>query len=409
MSQSVLLSKKGMTQAQLATALADPGSAVGQKAAEVASIRRSPQAISGLGDSITYGDASLYQSQYTISTTYFGRLVMKSNGRLRYVQNWGFAGATTQQIIDSKLASCIADDSTLVMVMAGTNDIGAVGYNADTTLTNLTRIWDALLAAGKTPIVGTAPPRTGKVPEVTKLNVRIKHEAAKRNLPVVDLYAVWADPLTGIYQTQYNDGSDGGVHPNAAGAKAGAVAAWAVVQGLIADTPAVLLPSVVNDGANMLTDGIFTGALTSGVAAGWTINGGTTGVTYSVEDHAGWVGKAQVATLNNNTGTVYLSQTLTTGFAVGDRLHCCGRVDGVASGTTYMPYLVFSSGNPGQVRLINGTGLTIDANDWTWAVDCVVPPGTTAVALRLQASAGTGVVKWGQVGLYNLTALGLAA
>lgn len=372
-----------------------------------AAMSRSPQTISGLGDSITIGDSSQYGTQWGLSTTFFGRLVMKSGGRLRFVQNWGVAGYTTQQIIDNRLALALADASMLMTVLAGTNDVGQ-GVPLATTQENLATIWDSLLSAGKLPILFTIPPSdtVGLPGPISILNVWIRSEAARRRLPLVDAYAVLVDHTDGTYLAIYNDGD--GVHPNAAGRRAVAAEAWSVVSRLVPGGSVVPLPFSKIDAANLLTNGTFsTDANTDGVADGWTVNGGLTNVAYSLADHSGWAGKAQKVVLSGNTGA-YLSQTADAVWSVGDVLRFCGRVNVVvAGGTVWQPFLFFSNGSIGQFRPIAGATPAMDADDWVWCVDMAIPSGTTIVSVRLQAATGTGTVEWGQVGLYNLTALGL--
>lgn len=374
----------------------------------VAAISRSPQTISGLGDSITIGDSSLYGTQWSLSTTFFGRLVMTSGGRLRFVQNWGVAGHTTRQIIDTRLALAVADASTLVTVMAGTNDVGQ-GVPLATTQANLATIWDALIDAGKTPILFTIPPSDlpFNLAPTAILNAWIRSEADRRRLPLVDAYAALVDHTDGTFLAIYNDGD--GTHPNAAGRKAIAIEAWSVVSRLVPGGPVVPLPTSKVDSASMIVNGTFsTDANADGVADGWTAAGGTANIAYSLADRPGWRGRAQKAVLSGNTGA-FLTQSAPAGWAVGDVLRFCGRVNAVvADGTVWQPFLFFTGGAIGQMRPIAGQAPTMDADDWVWCVDMAIPNGTTIVSVRLQAGTGTGTVEWGQVGLYNLTALGIA-
>lgn len=391
----------------IATAITTSGSAVRGAVDTATTIRRSPQAISGLGDSITIGDGSNYGGQYSISTTYFGRVVMRSGGRLRYVNNWGLSGATSATIIEQKLPSCLADKSSLVLVTIGTNDTGSVSYDANQTQENLLYIWTALLEAGKTPIIATVPPRSTQIANVDRLNVWIRRMANVMNLPLVDIHTVLVDPATGQMKAQY---TGDGIHPNSAGRDAAAAAAWAVIDRMIPGGRVIPFPEHNADGANLLANSLFlTDANTDGLADSWTANNGLTGVTYSLVDHVGWTGKAQRVVVSGNAGS-YLSQGINTGYSVGDTLFFCGRVDAAVDGlgTTWQPYLSFTNGSMAQFRVIAGTAPTMDADEWMFGSEIVVPSGTTSIGIRMQASGGTGTVEWGQIGLYNLTALGLA-
>lgn len=53
-------------------------------------------------------------------------------------------------------------------------------------------------------------------------------------------------------------------------------------------------------------------------------------------------------------------------------------------------------------------GLVAPFTRGVWAQRFTVPTGTTSLLVGLQNAAGTGVVDWGQVGVYNLTRMGLS-
>jgi hypothetical protein len=102
------------------------------------------------------------------------------------------------------------------LISTGSND-AAVGVSAATFQANLLAIIAALRAAGITPILMTVPPRSAVYGTISEYNFRIARIASANSYPLIDAFAVLANPATEQYLSAYlNDG----IHPNPAGCQA---------------------------------------------------------------------------------------------------------------------------------------------------------------------------------------------
>jgi hypothetical protein len=97
---------------------------------------------------------------------------------------------------------------------------------------------------------------------------------------------------------------------------------------------------------------------------------------------------------------------------VGDRLQFSGRVQttGLLAAGSYwtMSLQMGASQLPGDII---GMYTSFSDSDGTWLAEGVVPAGTTTIKVNLQsgsAAGGSYTVKFGEVTIRNLTALGIA-
>lgn len=161
------------------------------------------------------------------------------------------------------------------LISAGSND-AAGSVSGATYQANMVAIIDALQAAGIRPVLMTTPPRTGVYGLLTEYNLRLRRLANLYGLPIIDAYAVLANPATEQYQAAYNSGD--GIHPSPAGCKAVASAALSSLVDVLS-RPADL--SALASGVNLYPGAAFaTDANVDGLADGNSASP-STGLAYS--------------------------------------------------------------------------------------------------------------------------------
>ncbi len=248
-----------------------------------AAARRKPQ-IALLGDSIPGQNFDL---GVTVATNFWSQ----AKGFLTWAQvlsrqrfapvyaspadgAFGSSGQTTTQIIAGDLAACAVSSADVVVVHAGTNDIGG-GVAPATIAANLQTIWDTLVAAGKTVVATTILPRNNGDTATSTLTQNLRdtnrlirsRAVTSRGVVLCDWYGALVDATTGLASTLYF--SDG-VHPNMAGAgRMGAVLA-PVLAGL---QPSAADPLALDnhDSRDVLPNSLMTG--TAGAKSGANLTG----------------------------------------------------------------------------------------------------------------------------------------
>lgn len=357
-----------------------------------------------LGDSITIGGTA---AQY-VGSGYLGLGVYLTKGRVILQRNAGISGNTTAQMLARIQADVIAYAPDWCLILGGTNDTPATPLA--TTLANIQAMIDALVAAGIMPILATIPPRDTSYHEaISKVNAGIKHLATINGLTCVDFYRALADPADGDWISGYT--SDG-IHPIGAGYK--------VMAQVLADTlmttvsqATVYLTGHLNDPINLIPNGVFIGdSNADGVANGWARNAGSN-ATHSLEAGTGdVVGNWQVIQINTAGGrNMTVTPTITTGWAVGDRLRFSGRIYASVEADPMAWYLrtTTAGGTVTDGKSYPAENWVVDIDNGVFCLDYVVPVGTTSITPTIvNGATGTGTLKMAQMTLINLTALGLA-
>jgi len=368
-----------------------------------------------LGDSITLGGGTVTATNVQLGREAWStHACLLSKNRMRFLRNAGVGSETTAQMLARIAPDVIAHAPDKCVVMGGTNDIGT-SVPLATIQANIIAIVAALRIAGIVPILCTIPPRSTKIPETAALNRWLLWYADQMGLQLLDFHAVLIDPATGGYKNGSAWSGDG-VHPNGTSPTFPAVQAmaeYAVAQiatwgDLFADSEPWLTRDSTAGTGNLLLNGCFIGdSNLDGVANSWAMTGAGGTVTPSLEAGAGEVlGNWQVITATV-AGQRTITQSVASGWAVGDRLALAGRffASGVeASGMTTAVRLRFSGGN-----FLQPIGsLVYDITDGLFAIEGPVPAGTTTVDVDVfNGGSGTGVLKVAQLTLLNLTALGL--
>lgn len=358
-----------------------------------------------LGDSITAAQTDNTNNAWGSSWPLYAML--KSQGRLRLVRNAAVGGNTSANMLARFDSDVTPYAPNIVTLLAGTNDI-ATGVAFATFQANIAAIVTKIRTIGAVPVLGTIPPRTGGGfgPTIVRWNAWLRDYAERNGISVVDFYRTLTDPSTGGYLSAY---LGDGVHPNTAGdAALGEVAAWALAELAPVNTP--LLPIDSTDTNNLLgSAGLFLTAAGSGVGTGWSPGTAPTGVTKSVVTDAGIKGNFQRLVFAGASSLWIQTRLVTTGFTAGDVVRVVGVVDvGAGTGLDAGVRARFVDG-AADVRPIVGIGQPVARG--TFCITGTVPAGTTGIDVQLQAGAAgaTGVVQFGQVGVYNLTTMGIAA
>ena len=357
-----------------------------------------------LGDSITAGSIDETNHAYGASWPTFA--CGFSGQRIQYVYNAGVPGNNSGQMLDRIQADVIARAPQLCTLMAGTNDIGN-NVPFATYQANVRAIVTALRTAGIVPVICTIPPNAdaARHGRISQWNGWLKRYAASLGLILLDTHGVLVDPATaGAYLAAYNGD---GTHPNMAGTLAvGQYVATNLAPLLPTFTP--LLTDMQADPSNLLTGGLFAvDSNADGYADGWVQYGGAVpGATPSLVTDAAVKGKMQRVTQVATTSNSYVSQSIAPPkYTSGDRL--------------LLTAVVTSDGGVSAQITVNSYGGTDKVfkplSDVTAVLTRVLvyqeftpPTGSVDLDIVLTAGPGTGVVDWGQIGVFNLTALGIA-
>lgn len=342
------------TDSMVASLAADPASATGAElretfaGVEAAKIQTNTAII--LGDSLSQqngaGPSSLDPATGT-STALSGRGWWNwcnafLGQRFNLVRNAGVGGNTTAQMLARINADVLAYASDWVMVEAGANDV-ANDVATATIQANLTAILDAIEDDGRRVVLMTLPPSsnystTARRTVLSQVNAWIRTlPLTRRNLVVVDVWRVLADPATGNPATGM---AVDAVHWTEMGALRVGKAVANALDPLVPKRPARTLGLL--DANNIIGNPHF------GTGTDWSVLGaGVTAAYQTAEDR--WASKA-VLTLTGITditerGIQYVEPLSAGRYAAGDiiqasaRFKWSGATAVTAAAGTFRPWL----------------------------------------------------------------------
>jgi lysophospholipase L1-like esterase len=353
-----------------------------------------------IGNSIGIG-AQL--EEIRITDEWFSEVVARLKGE--HVVNAGVGGNTIVQMASRLDVDIIAKKPHICFVMVdGVNSLGA-GLTVAQMIPYHVDIFNRLTSNGIMPIAISATP-TGRADfnlEITKLNILISDICNQKGILFVDVWKTVVDEATGLFQAAL---TGDGLHPNAAGKRLFADTVYTKVNACIPTIEAPLITSNVDD-TNLLTNGMFLVDTNSdGVPYGWTADS-TTEVTYSIEADANIPGN-WVKIVKTSTATKMFYQNITTGINPGDTINISGRFKTANAESTGMKYSF-------DVSITTPAGVQRPVSDWivditdgVFSKNFVVPTGATGFMFVVVVKSGAGTLQIGQVGVRNLTALGLA-
>lgn len=365
-----------------------------------------------LGDSLTQSDQD--NAAGSAGSTIWPNIAsFESGGRLRYVRNAGVAGNRTSHMLARFDADVLAYAPDLCVILGGTNDFNQVTLSE--TKTNIQALVARCRGARIAPILCTVPPNSGDGVDKTNhdlFNHWLREYAARNGYLLADMAALTTDPSNGNWVDGMVVLGQDPTHP-VIGGTGHLKMAEALVSSIV-PLPVHPWPLTQYKGekGNLLPNGVFVGdANTDGFADGYTLVGDTQNRTGELVSDAGnVVGNWQQITRSSGASVFYLqSGDILTGWSVGDRLQFSGRFSFSRSDSTssIAARVEFNgaTGSPAQIAPLNTYTKTTTGGVFCW--DGLVPAGTTSISVKLFASAGTNVCRFGQLTLLNLTTLGV--
>jgi hypothetical protein len=329
---------------------------------------------------------------------WFNQAAVESRSVIQWAGNGGLVGNSTSSMV-SRLPALLASTPTdRLFIVAGYTDLTAQVPVASIAA-NINQMVLIAKANNVLPILCTVPPQptgsTGSVP----LNLQIRNIAKLQGVPLVDLYSVVTDPLTGLYKSGY---SPDGLNPGPVASRLMAAKAIAATWSLY-DQEYPYLPASENDGVNLVVDPLFLATTSPWTAA--TVSGiamqNATGTDSSIAGNTMVLTKTDLSSVNTFTGT-----PISSGFNPGDRLAFVGRIKTANCEAGSLQFDVALQFNPGTLSTYPIYHWAVDIQNGQWYVEVVVPSGATTATPVITLNAGTGSVTLGQIGVINLTQLG---
>lgn len=318
---------------------------------------------------------------------------------------------TTQMISAGYHTGAAASNASVVVVLAGTNDLG--GSSTGSILANLQTIWTTLRNAGKLVIACTLLPRSDQAANVVALNAAIKTAvAATPGMVLLDLYPLLLDPSTGGLASAYGEDA---VHPNAAGAY------------IMGQRLATLLATLLAGGdpldvfhqaaANQITKNPFATGDSAGLPTNWSkFNlGSGTSVASKVARTDGMAGEwcqlVVTAPTPNTDGAQLQAAQVSAKWSVGDTLYGIAEVN-VTSGYDLRGLFVYAyGGNTDNQTYVGYYGPTTKAALTTGMpasgkLRLITPPLTvtntaTSFSMNVQVY-GAGTIQVGRFGVIKV-------
>jgi lysophospholipase L1-like esterase len=355
------------------------------------------------GDSTTAADTGRYPGTSWGTRDFWAWGHVLSGGAYQYIQNAGLAGDDSGEALPRFATDIAPYNPTVVPIAFGIND-AVSGLSLATFKANIQQMVALVRGIKAAPWLCTVSGNvnTGAIQQrIALYNLWLRAYAAAEGIPLLDIAAVMTDPATGTIPTAYNlDGT----HQNAAGAKAlGQQVAALVTRTLPVWSPPLPVSNTA-DSQNLLTNALFLNSA-SGVPTGWLNTLGTPSIiTGDTAIKGNWA-----RLTDNGVATSNLRFNANTGIAAGDVLRFVGRyrqVQGTSVATSSLYLMLFATANR-QVLVLGAQAQDVDG---AFCVDVVAPTGFTSWQVQLArvcTTAGTGYSQIAQVGVYNLTTLGL--
>lgn len=391
------------------TTVCTKGAGADWSATIVAPTHRTGAVVNAIGDSIApQGSASsgfMCGSGSPLDYLWWAHIL--SQGKI--VQGYldGIGGTRVDQMLTRSDAATAAGNWCLIQT--GTNE--ALGSMTPTTWAGYMRQLVAVIVGrGLKPILCTPVPINTAGSRLLMDGYRhwLISFAAVNGYPLVDFYSLLANPLTGAYKSGYDNGD--GVHPNPAGKQAmGQLVVDAITPLLPAFNPSLPVVNDTSNGRNLIPNGLFvTDSNSDGVPDSWAKTGSA---TVSLITDAAVVGQVLRITDSASSGTTTVKAgPITAAGLGGHRFAFTGLVKVVAaSAFCDLSCLVTGTGVPSLVLQGLNNWSAIATPGWQrFYVEGNVPSPPSTFTISFSTSGGTSIdVQVGQLGLYDLTALGL--
>lgn len=344
------------------------------------------------------------------SVNWLDEAVWLSGSKVYSLGQAGVVGNTTTQMLARFGTDVIALAPDKVVIEGGSVNDVAGSISAATTKANVQAMITAAKAAGIQPILTTICPSntTAYHAGIALINQHARSLAAANQVLLVDMYAVLVDPANGNYKSGYNYDA---LHPSPAGMRV--MAAQFVAQTASIYGTSTTQLTACGDGISMLANPCFL-APGSGTPTSWGITNGGTAPTPTFSTVTGdaaivgnWWQTVQPLSATPGQYVVVGSNTISTGFAIGDRIAVSFRFQ--ATGVEA------SGGGSWSLQPLGGAQLpykwSADVADGTFYLEAVVPsdlgPTLRSAFVIYPGTAGAITIKVAQFTVVNLTALGL--
>lgn len=273
----------------------------------------------------------------------------------------------------------------------------------------------ALVSGAAKPTVGQPPVVANVMKKQLSQNAWLREYAKTAGCMLVDFFSVLVNPATGDWKDNYIYPGDR-VHPDFPALMAMGQEVYRVMKPILPPYQSHL-SMYHNDPLNMVVNGLMKTDVGDPTFAptDWTItpSGAGVGVT-TWSDVAPFTGRVMVIS-KDPSPTVTIKQTISTGFAEGDKLVFAGKVktdfDDPLYGAQWRIKLTFvGAENSGQAYVYSAfdLGLLHVPDGGAWEMPMYVPPLATGIEIEFYVGNGSGVMYLGQITLINLTEAGIA-
>jgi lysophospholipase L1-like esterase len=327
--------------------------------------------------------------------------VILGNGAYVYGGNYGVPGETSAQIL-ARVSAVVAAGPDVCVIMAGRNDSAVA-----TTITNITAICDALVAAGITPVLCTLPPdndlaNTTLQTRLRATSAQLRKLATERNYGLADFYRPVIDPANGGYLSGLQKDA---THPNRAGLVLIAPALLAALPRSTGNAYRRVDNSVL--GTEKIVNGLMSGG-SAGIPTGWSAVVTTNGTPSLITNDTKFANSTcwELAIASGVTPAYMLQQVVT--LTVGNVYEVSFRLVTTAGLTSP------TSSSRIDIELETGAGVVFRGFRLYSAVDGVMTYRFTAthstLRCNIRAQSGTSgaafTLRMGEYSVRDLTTLG---
>jgi hypothetical protein len=372
-----------------------------------------------------FGDGTLQTTDqaapYFSQTNYVNAGMVQSLGKLIWAGSSFVSGNTTALML-ARLGTDILALVPLpqkVFIHGGLNDvIGSVAYA--TTMANMTSIVSQMQTAGIQPILGGMCPSdtTGYHAGISKLNMGYRAIAENAGIIFIDNHKL-VSQTDGTWISGYANSGLFPANPGSVVLGAGVATAINASGGTLSWLP--WQPTTQGNmtdgnGINLVRNACFAGSFSGTTPQYWTAldntaSSTTASITAATDTLVGsWWEIVKTDATSAHLNTWYQDVALGANLAVGDKVTFSVRVNM----TEAAPSSVTPRGASVEAVFTGATtARTIGLTEWPRTAaglfygETTVPLGTTSVRILITFGNGTGTLKIGQVGLANMTALGL--
>ena len=308
----------------------------------------------------------------------------------------------------------LSSNPGIVIILGGTNDVGqavsAGGSTPDATVitnfkNNIIQMVNMISAINAFPVLSTILPNntSNRHQLIGQLNLWLKLYAHANGLTLLDAYGQATDPTNGNYLSSWATGD--GTHPGAAGHLLYGQYVSNKLTPLVGVT-APFLCQANDDPNSLITNPLFLGGAVNGqgIPPGWQIASGfPTGMTVSYVTDSQVGGNMWQANAASSSGPYYVQFPIPSSkWSPGDEIVASGILTSNAGLT---PDINFSTQSGVQGRVKPASAITRGY----FFLRQIVPANATSLYFNLNTAQGTGIWSVGQLGVYNLTKLGLTS